>query len=103
MGKCDPIGQSSKLPILRFGDELRGQGKILSLYATQQLADIHQAEVWKVSQIMVYRQYWMATLKDRRSCEVCGDLAVNAEYFESENGDTCNIKWVCDSHLCRCN
>jgi len=52
-----------------------------------------------VSQIVVYRQYWMATLKDRHDCKICGELAVNAEYFEAENGEIHNIKWVCDTHL----
>jgi hypothetical protein len=52
-----------------------------------------------MSQVILYRQYWMATLKDRRYCEVCGDLAVNAEYLEAEKGDIYNIKWVCDTHL----
>jgi hypothetical protein len=56
-----------------------------------------------MSRIVRYRQYWMATLKDRHYCEVCGDLAVNAEFLEAEKEDIHSIKWVCETHLCSSN
>ena len=52
-----------------------------------------------MSQVILYRQYWMATLKDRHCCQICGDLAVNAEYLESDNGVIDSVNWVCDVHF----
>jgi hypothetical protein len=51
-----------------------------------------------MSQVILYRQHWMATLKVRRNCHICCELAVNAEYSETENGYICGIQWVCDIH-----
>jgi hypothetical protein len=51
-----------------------------------------------MSQILCYRQYWMATLKVRYDCNICGELAVNAEYLETDNGIISNVEWVCDAH-----
>lgn len=50
-------------------------------------------------QVILYRQYWMATLKVRHDCNICGELAVNAEYLELDNGVIRSVDWVCDSHL----
>jgi hypothetical protein len=52
-----------------------------------------------MSQIFRYRQYWMATLKVRHDCNMCGELAVNAEYLESDNGVIHCVEWVCDAHI----
>jgi|688.fasta_scaffold1958848_1 hypothetical protein len=52
-----------------------------------------------MSQILLYRQYWLATLNDRHDCNICGELAVNAEYLESDNVDIGSIDWVCDAHI----
>lgn len=52
-----------------------------------------------MSQKVHYRQYWMATLKDRHDCIICGELAVNAEYLEMDNGVVHSVDWECDSHL----
>lgn len=41
----------------------------------------------------------MATLKDRHPCKVCGQLAENAEYLETDAGDVSKVEWICDSHL----
>ena len=52
-----------------------------------------------MTQVVRYRQYWMATIKDRHDCNTCGELAVNAEYLETDNGVIRSVNWVCDSHL----
>jgi hypothetical protein len=39
-----------------------------------------------MSKFVRYRQFWMATLKDRHQCQKCGELAVNALYLNSDNG-----------------
>jgi len=52
-----------------------------------------------MSKFVRYRQYWMATLKDRHDCKICGELAVNAEYLETVNGIIHSVDWVCNSHL----
>ena len=52
-----------------------------------------------MSQVVRYRQYWMATLKDRHPCKMCGQLAVNAEYLETHAGVIIKVEWICDSHL----
>ena len=49
--------------------------------------------------IFRYRQYWMATLKIRHDCNICGELAVNAEYLESVDGVVHSVDWVCDAHI----
>lgn len=63
------------------------------------MADPDQAMAHKMSQILRYRQYLMATLKVRHNCDICGELAVNAEYLETDNGVIRSVDWVCDSHL----
>jgi hypothetical protein len=52
-----------------------------------------------MSQIVRYRQHWMATLKDRHTCHICGLLAVNAKYLTNENEVVQKLKWLCDHHL----
>ena len=52
-----------------------------------------------MSQIVVYRQYWMATLKDRHYCQICGDLAITALEFVDKNGIRESVSWFCDPHL----
>jgi hypothetical protein len=52
-----------------------------------------------MSQVVRYRQYWMATLKDRNYCEFCCDLAVSAEYTTTENAVVQNLRWLCGAHL----
>ena len=52
-----------------------------------------------MSQILRYRQYWIAPVKIRHDCNICGELAVNAEYLETDNGVIRSVNWVCDSHL----
>ena len=69
------------------------------MQGTRQLADIFEAEVWKMRTKTRYRQYWMATLKGRHPCIVCGQLAVNAEYLETDAGVISKVEWICDSHL----
>ena len=49
-----------------------------------------------MSQIVVYRQFWMATLKDRRCCQVCGELAINALEYLDKNGICESVSWFCD-------
>ena len=52
-----------------------------------------------MSQVIRYRQYWMATLKDRHVCQICNEVAINALEFNYENG-TCNsVSWFCDRHF----
>ncbi len=49
-----------------------------------------------MSQVIWYRQNWMATLKDHHVCQVFNELAINALEFKDENG-TCNsVSWFCD-------
>jgi hypothetical protein len=50
-----------------------------------------------MSQIVRYRQYWMATLKDRHQCQMCGELAVNAFEFVGEEGICELVTWLCDN------
>ena len=40
----------------------------------------------------------MATLKRRHCCQICGYLAINAEYLELDNGVLGNVDWFCDEH-----
>ena len=54
-----------------------------------------------MSQIVVYRQYWMATLNDRHCCQICGDLAVTALEFVDKNGICESVGWFCDRHIPR--
>lgn len=49
-----------------------------------------------MSQVILYRQYWMATLKERHVCQICNGLAINALASMDQNG-TCNsVGWFCD-------
>jgi hypothetical protein len=48
------------------------------MQGTQQLAYLSQAKAWEMSQTVPYRQYWMATLKDRQVCQIWGELALFA-------------------------
>jgi hypothetical protein len=68
------------------------------MQGTQQLAHVYQVKTRQMTQILRYRQYWMATLKRRHCCQMCGDLAINAESFELDNGVLDNVNWFCDEH-----
>jgi hypothetical protein len=48
-----------------------------------------------MSQIVVYRQCWMVTLKDRHCCQICGDLALTAPEFVDKNGTCESVSWFC--------
>jgi len=39
-----------------------------------------------MSEILLYRQSWMATIKGRQNCQICGDLAINALAFVARMG-----------------
>ena len=52
-----------------------------------------------MSQILRYRQYWMATLKDRHACQICGDLAVNAQYTVGDCEVIKQVIWSCIPHI----
>ena len=52
-----------------------------------------------MSEILLYRQYWMATIKGRQNCQICGDLAINALAFVDENGTCESVVWFCDQDL----
>jgi hypothetical protein len=49
--------------------------------------------------IVQYRQYWMATLKARNSCETCGNLAINALEVLDQHGTCVSVSWYCDQDL----
>ena len=49
-----------------------------------------------MSEILHYRQYWIATIKGRQYCQICGDLAINALAFVDENGTCESVVWFCD-------
>ena len=68
------------------------------MQGTQQLAYLSQAKAWEMSQTVPYRQYWMATLKDRHNCYVCDNLAIGALEFMDENGICESVSWFCDLH-----
>ena len=46
-----------------------------------------------------YRQHWMATIRDRRICGICGVLATSAKFIEVNNGKIEIVKWLCDAHF----
>ena len=48
-----------------------------------------------MSQIVVYRQYWMATLKDRHCCQIYCELAISALEFVDKNGIRESVVWFC--------
>ena len=48
-----------------------------------------------MSRIVPYHKYWMATLKDRHKCCVCGNLATSALEFQDENGISESVSWFC--------
>ena len=48
-----------------------------------------------MSQVILYRQYWMATLKDRHCCQICGELAISALEFVDKNGMCESVSWFC--------
>jgi hypothetical protein len=47
-----------------------------------------------MSQILYYRQHWMATLKERHACDKCGELAMYASWNEIY-GAICEVNWFC--------
>ena len=49
-----------------------------------------------MSPVILYRQYWMATLKDRHCCQVCGELAISALECVDKNGIRESVSWLCD-------
>ena len=52
-----------------------------------------------MSQVILYRQYWMATLKYRQCCQVCGELAICALEYVDKNGMCESVSWFCDQYL----
>ena len=48
-----------------------------------------------MSQVILYRQYWMATLKDRQYCQICGEQAISALEFVDKNGMCESVGWFC--------
>jgi hypothetical protein len=52
-----------------------------------------------MSQILRYRQYWMATLKVRHACIECGELAIYAKYSFPLNGTIEGVSWYCHEHV----
>ena len=52
-----------------------------------------------MSEILLYRQYWLATLKDRHLCASCGVGATFAKYSENEDGCAINVSWLCENHI----
>ena len=52
-----------------------------------------------MSEFLLYRQYWMATLRDRHECEICGELATEAQYLENEDGCVIMVSWICGIHI----
>jgi hypothetical protein len=48
-----------------------------------------------MSRIVLYRQYWMATMKEWHFAT----SVVTAENLEFGNGVMQSVDWVCDSHL----
>ena len=48
-----------------------------------------------MSDVILYRQYWMATLRDRRCCQVCGTLAINALEYVGKSGICTKVVWLC--------
>ncbi len=52
-----------------------------------------------MSQKFRYRQYWMATLKDRHQCQRWGELAINALELVDDYGTCETVSWFCDRDL----
>ena len=52
-----------------------------------------------MSRVEFYRQYWMATLRDRNCCQICGELAINALEYLDKHCTYESISWFCDQHL----
>jgi hypothetical protein len=48
-----------------------------------------------MSQVVRYRQYWMATLKERHVCQICGDIAIYAKYLDDGRSGPREVKWLC--------
>ena len=63
------------------------------------MAHVHHVKAGEMTQVVRYRQYWMATLKDRHWCQICGELAINALEFVDKNGMCESVSWLCDLHL----
>ena len=63
------------------------------------MAYLSQAKACEMSRTVLYRQYWMATLKARNGCETCGDLAINALEVLDEHGTCVSVSWFCDQDL----
>ena len=59
------------------------------------MAYLPQAKARNVSQIFQYRQYWMATLKERHVCQICGDMAIDAKYVDDGRSGPREVKWLC--------
>jgi hypothetical protein len=51
-----------------------------------------------MSQTVLYRQYWMATLNARHNCYVCDNLAISALEFKNKNEICESVSWFCDLH-----
>ena len=63
------------------------------------MAHVHHVKAGEMTQVVRYRQYWMATLKDRHWCQICGELAISALEFVDKNGMCESVSWLCDLHL----
>lgn len=59
------------------------------------MAYLPQAKARNVSQIFQYRQYWMATLKERHVCQICGDMAIDAKYVDDGRSGPRGVRWLC--------
>ena len=60
------------------------------------MAHVHHVKAGEMTQVVRYRQYWMATLKDRHWCQICGELAISALEFVDKNGMCESVSWFCD-------
>ena len=49
-----------------------------------------------MSPVILYRQYWMATLKDRHTCQICDQVAINAYEYVGDEGICERIVWYCN-------
>ena len=63
------------------------------------MAHVHHVKAGEMTQVVRYRQYWMATLKDRHWCQICGEFAISALEFVDKNGMCESVSWLCDLHL----
>ena len=48
-----------------------------------------------MTQILRYRQYWMATLKERHVCQICCGIAIYAKYVDDGKSGPREVRWLC--------